>query len=73
MLDGIPSSVYIISSSYVDSSKGTEATVAREIATGIHTEHQGCIFVLEIVSDDDSTMRAKSKSSLFAFKTSSFS
>ena len=36
-----------------------EATAALEMVTGIHTEHGGHIFVEGIISDDDSTMRAK--------------
>ena len=44
---------------YVGSSKGMEATSALEMVTVIFTEHNGHIFVFAVVSDDDSTMRAK--------------
>ena len=44
---------------YVSSSKGMEATVALEMVIEMYYEHQGRIFVTKIISDDDSTMRAK--------------
>ena len=44
---------------YVGSSKGMEAKAALEMVTAIFTEHNGRIFVFAVVSDDDSTMRAK--------------
>ena len=44
---------------YVGSSKGMEATAALEMVIDIYTTHTGRIYVEAIISDDDSTMRAK--------------
>ena len=44
---------------YVGSSKAMEATAVLEMAIAIYNEHNSLIFVRAIISDDDSTMRAK--------------
>ena len=44
---------------YVGSSQAMEATAALETVIAIYNDHNGLIFIMAIISDDDSTMRAK--------------
>ena len=44
---------------YVDSSKAMESTAALEMSTAIYNEHNGIIYIMVIISDDDSIMMAK--------------
>ena len=53
---------------YVGSSKEMEATAALEMVIHIYDEHKGRIYVKEIISDDDSTMRAKVSNEKVIFK-----
>ena len=54
-----PVDIYDYPLNYVGSSKAMEATAALEMVIVIYNEHNGLIFVMDIISDDDSTMRAK--------------